>query len=200
MSDRPILFIDTETTSLDRKADIWEFAGVRRNPDGSTEELHLFIEHSKAECSTLPESFLADHRARFPHHPATRREAVARGTRLGRREPLAHRLADGRRAMIGGPTSPHQYVDATEDNPLTFGINCERYGQNWVTRCDGMPSMFGCGSEIVTPTPYRGRPSSRPKRSGWLICYGEDDDGSDDHRIVLAFCPRCAEVMRRRKP
>lgn len=101
--------------------------------------------------------------------------------------------------MIGGPSSPHQYVHATEDNPLTFGINCDRYGRDWVTRCDGMPSMFGCGSEIVTPTPYRGHPSGKPKRSGWLVCYGEDDDGSDDHRIVLAFCPRCAEVMRRRK-
>lgn len=64
MSD--IVFMDTETTGLSLDDDIWEFAGVRRKPDGSESELHLFLRHDPAKCAALPESFAADHRARFP--------------------------------------------------------------------------------------------------------------------------------------
>ncbi len=101
--------------------------------------------------------------------------------------------------MIGGPNAPHQYADATDSNPLTFGLNCDRYDRMWVTRCDGMPTMMGCGSEIVTSRPYT-TPSAKPKPSGWIVMYGKNDDGSDDHRIVLAFCPSCAAVVRRSEP
>jgi hypothetical protein len=63
-----LVFLDTETTGLAIDADIWEFAAVRREDDGSETDLHLFIEHDEAKCKNLPESFLADHYARFPSH------------------------------------------------------------------------------------------------------------------------------------
>lgn len=61
-----LVFMDTETTGLSLDDDIWEFAAVRREPDGTETELHLFIEHDPAKCRRLPESFAADHAARFP--------------------------------------------------------------------------------------------------------------------------------------
>jgi hypothetical protein len=64
----PLIFLDTETTGLDLNDDIWEFAAIRREPDGVTTELHLFIEHDEQKCRNLPESFLTDHLARFPSH------------------------------------------------------------------------------------------------------------------------------------
>lgn len=62
----PIIFMDTETTGLSLDDDIWEFAAIRRHPDGSEERTHLFIEHDQRKCRLLPESFRADHRERFP--------------------------------------------------------------------------------------------------------------------------------------
>ena len=61
-----LVFMDTETTGLSLDDDIWEFAAIRRDEDGTERELHLFIEHSSAKCSRLPESFRADHAQRFP--------------------------------------------------------------------------------------------------------------------------------------
>lgn len=63
-----LVFMDTETTGLSLTDDIWEFAGIRREEDGTETELHLFIEHDDAKCRRLPESFRADHAARFPAH------------------------------------------------------------------------------------------------------------------------------------
>lgn len=68
MPSAPLIFMDTETTGLEHDADIWEFAAIRREPDGSETELHLFIEHDEQKCRQLPESFLTDHLARFPGH------------------------------------------------------------------------------------------------------------------------------------
>jgi hypothetical protein len=62
----PLVFLDTETTGLSLDDDIWEFAGIRREADGSEVELHLFIEHSTHKCRQLPDSFLLDHQRRFP--------------------------------------------------------------------------------------------------------------------------------------
>lgn len=74
----PLVFLDTETTGLERDADIWEFAAIRREPDGSEETLHLFIEHDWEKCARLPEAFKADHLARFPgHNQHTGRRAAA---------------------------------------------------------------------------------------------------------------------------
>jgi hypothetical protein len=60
-----ICFVDTETTGLALTDDIWEFAGIRREEDGSQRELHLFIDHDNDKCGLLPQSFLADHVARW---------------------------------------------------------------------------------------------------------------------------------------
>ncbi|NUS56223.1 MAG: hypothetical protein HOV66_15395 [Streptomycetaceae bacterium] len=61
-----IVFLDTETTGLDLTDDIWEIAAIRREPDGSERELHLFLEHDPFKCARLPESFRLDHERRFP--------------------------------------------------------------------------------------------------------------------------------------
>jgi len=64
----PLVFLDTETTGLSLDDDIWEFAGIRRDPDGGEDVLHLFIDHDWKKCRELPASFRADHLARFPGH------------------------------------------------------------------------------------------------------------------------------------
>lgn len=75
----PLVFMDTETTGLSLDDDVWEFAGIRREPDGTETELHLFIEHNEHRCARLPEAFLKDHRARYDEALA-----VSRGTAAGR--------------------------------------------------------------------------------------------------------------------
>lgn len=61
-----IAFVDTETTGLSLDDEIWEFAAIVREEDGSETTCHMFIEHDPAKCNRLPRDFLADHRARFP--------------------------------------------------------------------------------------------------------------------------------------
>lgn len=61
-----LIFLDTETTGLSLNDDIWEFAAIRRETDGTETEHHYFIEHEITKCRRLPESFLADHEKRFP--------------------------------------------------------------------------------------------------------------------------------------
>lgn len=66
----PIVALDCETTGLDPVMDdIWEFAGIRREVDGTERELHLFIEHDVERCALLPPSFRADHGRRWPGDP-----------------------------------------------------------------------------------------------------------------------------------
>lgn len=60
-----LVFMDTETTGLSLDDDIWEFAAIRREEDGTETRTHLFIEHDMGKCQALPESFRADHRARY---------------------------------------------------------------------------------------------------------------------------------------
>lgn len=62
----PLVFMDTETTGLSLDDDIWEFAAIRREPDGSEREYHLFIQHDQSKCAHLPQSFLDDHTSRWP--------------------------------------------------------------------------------------------------------------------------------------
>lgn len=59
--------------------------------------------------------------------------------------------------------------------------------------CDGMPTMFGCG-ESLTITRKLARVGE--KKSGWLVMYGTDEDGTDDVDVVLTFCPECTKVVR----
>jgi hypothetical protein len=72
----PLVFMDTETTGLALTDDIWEFAAIRRDPDGTETTAHIFIEHDRDKCRNLPSSFRDDHYARFRDHQAyTRRYA-----------------------------------------------------------------------------------------------------------------------------
>lgn len=64
--NRPIVFLDTETTGLDPEDEVWEYAAIRREVDGSERSMHLFLQHDTARCFRLPESFRADHLRRFP--------------------------------------------------------------------------------------------------------------------------------------
>jgi hypothetical protein len=65
-AETALVFLDTETTGLAVDDEIWEFAAVRREPDGTEKELHLFLQHNASKCIQLPESYLADHQRRFP--------------------------------------------------------------------------------------------------------------------------------------
>jgi len=60
-------------------------------------------------------------------------------------------------------------------------------------RCDGMPSPMGCGETIVVTRKWA---TIGPKKSGWLILYGQDDDGNDEGDVVLTFGPSCAATVR----
>ena len=60
-----IAFVDTETTGLSLDDDIWEFAAIVREEDGTEHEHHLFIQHDALKCARLPEPFRSDHKARF---------------------------------------------------------------------------------------------------------------------------------------
>lgn len=96
--------------------------------------------------------------------------------------------------MITDPMlAPRNYDEATEDNPLRFGVNAEHFGY-WYTNCDGMPTPMGCGSVAQHPRPYV-KFGPKRKQSGWLLIHGADDDGKPDRRTVLAFCPSCADVV-----
>lgn len=64
-----LVFLDTETTGLSLDDDIWEFAAIRREQDGTERELHLFLDHSVDKCVRLPQRFLDDHRRRFHAAP-----------------------------------------------------------------------------------------------------------------------------------
>lgn len=67
----------------------------------------------------------------------------------------------------------------------------------WLYRCDGMPSLSGCGGEIIVPRRWA---RVGVKGGDWLVCYGLDDDGGDDGKghdldVVLTFCPACRLVV-----
>lgn len=58
--------------------------------------------------------------------------------------------------------------------------------------CDGMPTPRGCGADLLIT---RRLARIGKKSSGWLVCYGLNDDGSSDKDVVLTFCPRCTVVV-----
>lgn len=75
----PICFLDCETAGLEPGPDvIWEFAGVRREPDGGEFELHLFIAHNLDKAASLPAPFRRDHDTRFGLSSCITREDAAR--------------------------------------------------------------------------------------------------------------------------
>lgn len=81
----------------------------------------------------------------------------------------------------------------------------ERVDGGWLYRCDGMPTLMGCGAEVIFT---RRLARVGLKSSGWLVMYGLEpkagtpgrfDDPSqweEDHDVVLTFCPRCTAVVR----
>lgn len=73
----PLVFLDTETTGLTLNDDIWEIAAIRREPDGTETELHIFVEHDRKKCEQLPPSFREDHDARYRDHQAYTRNQAA---------------------------------------------------------------------------------------------------------------------------
>lgn len=65
-----IVFLDTETTGLDlRRNEVWEFAAIRREADGTEREFHTFVRHNRMKVD-LPEPFLSDYKARYDHDAA----------------------------------------------------------------------------------------------------------------------------------
>lgn len=69
-----ICFLDTETLGLHPDAPVWEFAAIRRRPDGSEEDFHCYIDHDEFVpgngqtvrwIDDLPDSFADDYRERF---------------------------------------------------------------------------------------------------------------------------------------
>lgn len=73
----------------------------------------------------------------------------------------------------------------------------ERTEGGYEYRCDGMPSPVGCGEAIVVTRRFA---RTGIKKTGWLVCYGEDEDGSADTDVVLTFCPRCTQVVLTQTP
>lgn len=98
MSTAPIVFMDTETTGLALTDDVWEFAAIRREGDGTPDcPLHMFIEHDPQKAARLPESFRRDLESRFDPEVAIAPRDAAR---------LVHDItrpgADGVKAHIVG--------------------------------------------------------------------------------------------------
>ncbi len=64
-----IVFLDTETTGLDVGlrfgSEIWEFAAIRREPDGTETEWTTFVDHEDDGATSLPEPFASDYTARY---------------------------------------------------------------------------------------------------------------------------------------
>jgi len=73
-----IVFLDTETTGLDLDADIWDIAMIVRDPGEPDREIQMYVEHSAEKAHALPESFRADHDARFDPLQAYSRLSAAR--------------------------------------------------------------------------------------------------------------------------
>lgn len=78
----------------------------------------------------------------------------------------------------------------------------------WLYRCDGMPTLRGCGEELIVS---RRLARVGKKKSGWLVCYGlepntpsapisDRSQWREDHDVVLTFCPSCAEVVEGQQP
>lgn len=63
MSD--LVFLDTETTGLGPDDEIWEFAAIRRTPEGEESTLLLQVRHDTDKAAELPEKFYRDYSDRY---------------------------------------------------------------------------------------------------------------------------------------
>jgi len=76
----------------------------------------------------------------------------------------------------------------------------EKTDGGWLYRCDGMPTVMGCGAQVTITVPYA---RVGKKSTGWLVTYGLADPESttnadskgNDLDVVLVFCPSCAKVV-----
>ena len=92
----PIVFLDTETTSLRHDRRAWEIAMIRREVDGTEAETHLFVDVSIANADQRALA-IGGYFDRHPKHAADRK-----------RPPIAERRSSDtsyQRAR-GGPRSP----------------------------------------------------------------------------------------------
>ena len=88
-----LVFVDTETLSLDPDAPVWEFAALRRyTDDGTDERIQFTIQHSVAAAEkwlpTLPETFQIDYRNRFDPAEAVTEDAAASMINIFTREAI----------------------------------------------------------------------------------------------------------------
>jgi hypothetical protein len=105
----PLVFMDCETTGLSLGDDIWEFAAIRRDPDGTERSWHFYMEHDPDGCFRLPKSFRDDHAARFPKPCAssTGKPRLSPASGEGIWKPgevavyLAHEVFAGRPHIVG---------------------------------------------------------------------------------------------------
>lgn len=94
------------------------------------------------------------------------------------------------------------------DGFRSFGTRVEGHG--WEFRCDGMPTMMGCGASVYVTRRWA---KVGVKSSGWLVTYGmepkpefgedapidEPEKWQDDHDVVLAYCPTCRVEVERQQ-
>jgi hypothetical protein len=73
----PLVFVDCETTGLDPGAQPWEVYALRRDPDGTTRELHVFVRHDLERATRLPVRFREDYAARYLAATAVPRPGAA---------------------------------------------------------------------------------------------------------------------------
>ena len=94
---------------------------------------------------------------------------------------------------------------AARDNGwLGFDSLGERVHGGWLYRCDGQPTMMGCGAEKQTS---RKLTRTGVKKDGWTVVYGKEpkegteghvdkpDEWEEDHDVVLIFCPSCTLIV-----
>lgn len=66
-----LVFLDVETTGLDpRWDDVWEFAAIRREPDGTETRHHAFVRHDARKRDSMPEPLRDDLEARYDNESA----------------------------------------------------------------------------------------------------------------------------------
>lgn len=71
----PLCFLDTETLGLPLQAPVWEFAAIRREPDGQETHYHAFFDHNDFNgagyfTEDLPDEFRNDYHTRYDHKKA----------------------------------------------------------------------------------------------------------------------------------
>lgn len=60
-----LVFVDTETTGLGPDDEIWEFAAIRRTPEGEESTLLIQVKHDIDKAAELPDKFFRDYSARY---------------------------------------------------------------------------------------------------------------------------------------